>query len=156
MNTSSFPMFSRGSTAFRRLSGRVALTALIGALAVAGCQAGDSLAGPAWQWTGVQETNPTGEALAPDPKSYTIEFLTDGTVKIQADCNSLNGTYAVGVPLDLTIDVVTTPTACADASLDGTFLDYLGQVASYSTSRGALELSLADDAGAMHFTAPGS
>jgi len=45
---------------------------------------------------------------------------------------------------------------CGDASLDGTFREILGRVASYSTGGGELELDIADDAGAMRFKTAGS
>lgn len=157
MNAMTLAIRRYGTSALQASSRRLALIAVVGAVAVAGCQTGDSLAGPTWQWTAVQETNPTRQAVTPDPENYTIEFLTDGTVKVKADCNSLSGTYTVGVPLDLTINLATTTmAACGDASLDGMYLEFLGRVASYSTGGGELKLDLADDAGAMQFKTPGS
>ena len=127
----------------------LAIVALLGALAIAGCQSGDSLAGPTWQWA----AQPA--AVAPD--SYTIEFRTDGTVEIGADCNDVTGTYAVGVPLDLTIDVASPEqAACGDQSLDAEFLGNLSRVSSYSTDGGVLSLYFADEAGAMQFMSTGS
>jgi heat shock protein HslJ len=135
----------------------LAAIALAGALAVAGCQAGDSLAGPTWQWTAPHVTNPAGQSVVPDPESYTIEFLTDGTVNVKADCNTLTGSYTVGVPLDLTIDLATpTRDACGDLSLDSVYLEYLSQISSYSTDGGELRLFFADDVGAMQFRVQGS
>ena len=136
---------------------RLAPFALIGAFAVAGCQSGDSLAGRAWHWTALQQSDPAHETVTPDPEKYTIEFLTDGTVNVKADCNSLSGTYTVGVPLDLAIDLATTTTAaCGDPSLDAMYLESLGRVTSYSTDNGVLNLDLADDGGAMQFETRGS
>jgi heat shock protein HslJ len=115
------------------------------------------LAGQAWHWTALQQSNPANETITPDSERYTIEFLTDGTVHVQADCNSLSGTYTVGVPLDLTINrATTTMAACDDPSLDAMYLESLGRVASYSTDNGVLNLDLADDGGAMQFEMPGS
>ncbi len=133
-------------------SRRLAAIALAGALAVAGCQSGDSLAGPTWQWASEEETNPAGQSVVPDPASYTIEFLTDGTVNVKADCNDLTGTYTVGVPLDLTIDLASSPVAdCGDSSLDRVYLDYLSRISTYSTGGGELILFFADDVEAMRF-----
>lgn len=157
MNTMTSPTGRNGARTLRASSRGLALIALVAAVAVAGCQSGDSLAGPTWQWTALQETNPAGQAVTPDPANYTIEFLTDGTVNVKADCNSLSGTYTVGVPLDLTIDLATTTmAACGDPSLDAIFLESLGRVVSYSTGGGELKLDLADDAGAMQFKTAGS
>jgi heat shock protein HslJ len=121
--------------------------ALLISLAIAGCQSGDSLAGPTWQWT----------AQSGNPESYTIEFRTDGTVEVSADCNTVSGTYTVGVPLDLTIDVPSADlAACGDPSLDGTYFEDLGRVSSYSTDGGGLRLYFDDEAGAMQFRSAGS
>lgn len=134
-----------------------ALIALVGALAVAGCQATDSLAGPTWQWAVQLETSPAGQPVAPDPENYTIEFITDGTVNVKADCRDLTGTYTVGVPLDLTINLDSpTLAACGDSSLDRVYLEYLGRISTYSTGNGELKLFFADDAGAMQFTSLGN
>jgi heat shock protein HslJ len=127
----------------------LAIAALLGALAIAGCQSGDSLTGPTWQWT----AQPAAEAS----ESYTIEFRTDGTVEIGADCNNLTGTYTVGIPLDLTIDVATRELAeCGDQSQDDLFLENLSRVSSYSTGGGMLSLYFADEAVAMQFAVKGS
>jgi hypothetical protein len=127
------------------------------ALAVAGCQAGDSLAGPTWEWTSPQAANSSGQSLAPRSASYTIEFLMNGTVNVQADCNRLTGTYAVGVPLDVTITLTTPmPTTCGASSLDRIYLESLGQISSYSTESGVLKLFFEEDAGAMQFRRQGS
>ena len=127
----------------------LAIVALLGALVIAGCQASDSLAGPTWQWT--------GQTAGQDPTSYTIEFRMDGTVEVTADCNSVTGTYTVGVPLDLTIDVATPElAACGDQSLHSVYLENLSRVTSYSTGGGVLSLDFGDEAGAMQFRTKGS
>src|SRR5919108_5912759 len=89
----------RHATRFFEVRNRsFAAIALAGMLAIAGCQPGDSLAGPTWGWTAPQVTNLGGQAVAPGPDSYTNEFLTDGTLNVKADCHSLTGSYSVGVP----------------------------------------------------------
>jgi heat shock protein HslJ len=129
-----------------------AAIALSGMLAITGCQAGDSLAGPTWEWTGPQVTDPSGQSVAPDPESYTIEFHSDGTVNIKADCNTLTGSYTVGVPLDLTIELATSSRAvCGELSLESVFVEYLSRISSYSTGGSELRLFFADDVGAMQF-----
>jgi heat shock protein HslJ len=132
--------------------------ALLGAITSTGCQlvsgTPSSLVGPTWQWTASQETAPARQTVTPDPENYTIAFLNDGTLNVKADCNSVAGTYAVGIPLDLTITLgPSTLAACGDESLDVVYLDLLSRVASYSTTSGQLNLDLADGAGAMQFRA---
>jgi hypothetical protein len=127
----------------------LALIALAGALAIAGCGAADSLAGPIWHWAAQPETESTGAA----PATYTVEFLADGTVKVAADCITVTGTYTVGVPLDLDIDLAPPALAdCGGQSVGVAYLEDLGRVSSYATDGGELKLFFADDAGGMRFT----
>jgi heat shock protein HslJ len=98
-------------------------------------------------------TNSAGQPVTPEPGRYTIEFLTDGTVNVTADCNDLTGTYTIGVPLDLTINLTASTLAvCGDRSLDRTYLEDLARISSYSTESGELRLHIADDDGAMRFS----
>jgi heat shock protein HslJ len=157
MNAMTRPIGRHGTHTLRATSRGLALISLVAAVAVAGCQSGDSLAGPTWQWTAQQVTNSAGQPLAPDPANYTIEFLTDGTVNVKADCNSLTGTYTVGIPVDLTINLATASMAsCGDLSLDRVYLEYLGRTSSYSTDSGGLKLFFATDVGAMQFRSQAS
>ena len=140
-------------TTTRRSSGGLALIVLVGALAVAGCQASDSLAGPTWQWTGSTAI----ADVASNPADYTIQFRTDGTVAVRADCNTLSGTYAVSIPLGLTITLApASMAACPGDSLDGPYVELLRKVEAYSTGGGALSLELADDGGMLQFQPAGS
>jgi heat shock protein HslJ len=136
--------------------GRLAVIALVAIIALAGCQGAESLAGPTWQWSAQQITSSAGQPLTPDPVAYTVEFLTNGTINVKADCTTLSGTYSVGVPLDLTIALAPTDATCGEASLDRVFLENLGRVATYSTGSGELKLFFADEVGEMRFTDPGS
>jgi heat shock protein HslJ len=57
-----------------------------------------------WQWQG--NVGSTGEVtmLRDDPSQYTVEFLPDGTLAIQAGCNHVTGNYILtGSQLDLQI-----------------------------------------------------
>jgi heat shock protein HslJ len=136
--------------------GRLAVIALVVGVVLAGCRGAESLAGPTWQWTAPQVTSSAGQPLTPDPVAYTVEFLTNGTINVKADCSSLRGTYSVGVPLNLTIALAPSNAACGGASLDRVFLENLGRVATYSTDHGELKLFFADKGGEMRFTNPGS
>jgi heat shock protein HslJ len=151
------PIHPRRSTRLAWSSGRLAVIALAVIAALAGCQGAESLAGPVWQWAAQDMTSSAGQPLTPDPEAYTIEFLTNGTVNVKADCSSLSGTYSVGVPLDLTIALATlSDAACGAASLDRLYLEHLGRVATYSTDHGELKLFFADEVGEMRFTNLGS
>jgi heat shock protein HslJ len=109
------------------------------------------LTGVVWQWQ--QTLSSTGEVLMrpDDPSHYTVEFLPDGTLAIQADCNRAMGAYAVtGAQLELRIGGVTRM-ACPPGSLMDPFLADLARAVSYTIQQ-TLTLALAGD-GVMQFTA---
>ena len=86
-----------------------------------------TLSGVVWQW---QETRSnTGEiTLRPDdPTPYTVAFLPEGTLAIQADCNHARGIYTVTASqLDLQIGGVTR-VGCPPGSLMDPFLAELAR-----------------------------
>jgi hypothetical protein len=125
--------------------------ALAGVVAIAGCGTQESLAGPTWSWTGVQGTNGAGTTVPPGERGYSIEFATDGTVKVKTACSEVGGTYSVQIPLDVTIDLAASLPRCADAALTDLFAESLDKVSSYSTDGGRLRLFFVDEVGAMQF-----
>jgi heat shock protein HslJ len=110
-----------------------------------------TLTGVVWQWQ--QTLSNSGEVtLSPDdPTHYTIEFLPDGRLAIQADCNHAQGSYTVtGSQLELQIGGVTRM-ACPPGSLMDPYLAQLDQVVSYAIQQ-TLTLAL-DAGGVMQFAA---
>jgi heat shock protein HslJ len=104
--------------------------ALVGALVLASCS--DEVTGPsdleggAWRLETMELSG--GSAFEPeDPGRFTIQFNTDGTVGVQADCNQCGGSYnlsgdtlTVG-PLICTLIACPTPRGQEFASIiDGT------------------------------------
>jgi len=109
------------------------------------------LTGVLWQW---QETRSnTGEVtMRPDdPTHYTVEFLPEGRLAIQADCNRAMGTYTVtGAQLELQIGGVTRM-ACPPGSFMDPFLADLARAVSYTIQQ-TLTVALSGG-GVMQFTA---
>jgi heat shock protein HslJ len=108
------------------------------------------LPGVVWQWQG--NVSSTGEVTRrpDDPSQYTVEFLPDGTLAIQADCNRATGAYAIaGAQIDLQIGEVT-KMACRPGSLTTPFLADLDQVVS-RTIQQTLILALSGGNGVMQF-----
>lgn len=102
-----------------------------------------------WQWTDFTDPNTT--TMVPDPESYTIVFLTDGTFNMVADCNSGNGTYMTeDSSMSLIVGAVTTA-ECGEGSLSDQFINYLGDVATYVFDQGRMILNLKVDAGNLIF-----
>lgn len=101
------------------------------------------LVGTTWQWIDLQMAN-VSEAVTP-PEAYTIVFNADGSVNIQADCNTAFGQYtAADGSVTITVGGVTRA-MCPPESRSQQFLDLLGQVTTYNvTAEGWLELFTVD------------
>jgi heat shock protein HslJ len=112
--------------------------------------AGDTLAGPVWQWQGSKYNNDT-EAVPADPSRYTVQFNEDGTVAVRADCNNASGNYTTdGSSISIEI-LATTLAACPEDSLEQEFLRDLDGAAIYFFLDGDLYLDIQMDAGTMQF-----
>lgn len=110
------------------------------------------LSGVRWEWQEFQGSDDT--IVRPDdPGHYTVEFLPERKLAIQADCNRAVGVYSADSPkLDLRVGGVTR-VMCPSGSLMDRFLRDLDQVSSYVFRDGKLYLALPVDAGILEFTA---
>jgi heat shock protein HslJ len=109
-----------------------------------------ALTGVRWAWQTFQGSD--GTIVRPhDPSQYTVEFLPDGTLAIQADCTQAKGTYTVDhATMDLRIGE-RTPGICPPGALMDRFLRDLDQVTSHVFRNGQLYLALPMDAGILAF-----
>jgi heat shock protein HslJ len=104
-----------------------------------------------WQWAQLVETEPAGQAVVPDPASYTLLFMPGGTLHVTADCNTGSGSYALKGN-NLTLDLgPMTMAACPPDSLHDQYLALLGQVETAAMDKSRLVLGLKDDAGHIVF-----
>jgi heat shock protein HslJ len=111
-----------------------------------------SLVGVVWEW---QEFAGGNDEIirTENPADYTLTFLDDDKLAIQADCNRAMGTYeAEGPTLDLRVGGVTR-VMCPPGSLMAGFLRDLGEVSSHVFREGHLYLALPVDAGILEFAA---
>lgn len=98
---------------------------------IASADAGD-LTGGAWRWEG-----------AGGPAVYTVEFMPDGRVLVQADCNRGGGRYTQDAAGHLALTAVaTTKMGCPAGSQDALFLRQLADVQAYRLNGNVLELQL--------------
>jgi len=110
-----------------------------------------SITGAVWKWTGSID-NSGKTTTAPNPDDYTLEFKSDGTIAVRADCNIGGGSYQLdGNQLTITLGVMTL-VACPSGSLDGQYLKELGEVSSYLFEGQDLILEWKLDSGTMRFT----
>jgi heat shock protein HslJ len=106
-----------------------------------------------WQWEAYRDQAGLNDIAVAEPARYTLQFLSDGSYQIKADCNTGQGSYALeGSTLKLEPGPMTMA-ACAPDSRDADFVGLLADVASYLIADGKLYLNLAVDAGDMIFAA---
>jgi heat shock protein HslJ len=111
----------------------------------------ENLVGAVWQWTGGRESPSAQPYLVADSEKYTITFSEDGSLFVQADCNTSRGTYELnGSQLSITLGA-TTLVACEEGSLSDQFMADLAEAASAGSGFGNLVIVLAGDAGEMYF-----
>jgi heat shock protein HslJ len=110
-----------------------------------------TLSGVVWQWQDTLSNSGEVTLRPDDPTHYTVEFLPDGTLAIQADCNHAMGAYTVTESqLDLQVGGVTRM-ACPTGSLMDPFLAELDRVVSYTIQQ-VLTMALSGG-GVMQFAA---
>ena len=110
-----------------------------------------------WQWAGLLEMEATSDPSAPgqrapEPGAYTVTFHPDGGLQIRADCNVGTGAYTLE---DQSLSIVPgamTEAYCGEDSLDGKYLELLGQATAFKIEDGWLVLSLGDGADRMIFS----
>lgn len=106
-----------------------------------------------WQLQQIQYNNDTLTTVD-SPQNYTLQFLGDGTVAIQADCNRGQGPFTTTEDRQIAIGpLATTSAACGVDSIDGEFVQRLSDAAIYFLQNGDLFLDLKADAGTMQFSA---
>ncbi len=114
-------------------------------------RAGPQLVGPVWLWQQTLMSN--DDQFGPDnPANYTVQFMADGTVAVQADCNRVGGSYTLD---DSAIAIELGPStlvACPEGSLGDPFVAQLGGAAIYFFQEGDLLLDLQFDSGTMRFS----
>ena len=113
-------------------------------------ETGQPVTGPVWKWTTTQMND--GSSKTPsDPNQYLIEFLANGHVAVQADCNRVAGTYTVnGNRLAITLGP-STLAACPPGSLGDEFVKQLVNIRSYLFKGENLILEIKMDSGSMIF-----
>jgi len=120
------------------------------------CQPGEEdnltmLEGNTWQWVSLVEMEPAAQSVVPSPENYTLTFLPDGEVSIQADCNMVVGSYTLdGHQLTIT-QGASTMAFCGEESLDLQYLELISRVESNTLENGQLVLELKDGAGRVTF-----
>lgn len=91
-----------------------------------------------------------GVGAITEPGRYTVQFMTDGTVAVGADCNRAGGVWSGGDgAIDITV-TLSTLALCPEGSLGDPFVQALDAVTGYTLSGNSLTLH--GPAGDMTFT----
>lgn len=111
----------------------------------------DDIVNIVWLWEEYQDTAGQNNINVPDPSRYSVTFLPDGSLQIQADCNQAGGTYTPdGSSLAIQIGF-STRAFCGEESLDQVFLQRLGETATFVLEGNQLFLNMMADAGNLVF-----
>lgn len=109
-----------------------------------------SLTGVTWQWVGL--TDPMQQVVIDAPESYTLTFLDDGSLQIQADCNQATASYTATADGSLTVTPgVTTLALCGPESRGEELIQKLGFAAHYFFQNGHLFIDMMADGGTLEF-----
>lgn len=112
-----------------------------------------ALVGTVWELEQIQYNDDT-LLMADPPENYTVEFMEDGSVAIQADCNQAQGEFstAEGGSIDIAVGAVTRA-ACPPGSISNEFIQGLNDTALYFFQEGKLFMDIQYDTGTMRFRA---
>lgn len=105
-----------------------------------------------WEWQKFQGSDDS-LVTPPEPSHYTVTFLPEGKLAIQADCNRATGAYSANQPkLEMKVGGMTRM-MCPPESLMDLFLRHLEESTSFVFRGGQLHLALKMDGGISTFAA---
>ena len=112
--------------------------------------AGGALQGRVWTW---QSSDLAGQRVDVDaPDRYTIEFQTDGGVRVRADCNRGGGRYTEAASREVSLSsIATTKMGCPGGAKGAEFVRELENVERYEFVGNDLVMIMKGNAGAMRF-----
>jgi heat shock protein HslJ len=114
-------------------------------------QTSPPLGGTSWQLVKIMSMDDT-TYTPQSPSRYTLAFGSDGTVSVQADCNSGSGIWTSASEAQLEFnEIILTDAACATDSLNGLYERQFPWVRSYVVRDGHLFLATMADGAIIEF-----
>lgn len=114
-------------------------------------QSSPTLGGTSWRLVKIMSMDDTTYTPR-DPSRYTLSFGSDGTVSVQADCNSGNGIWASASEGQLEFaELILADSPCPTDSLKGQYERQFPWVRSYIVQDGHLFLSTMADGAIIEF-----
>jgi heat shock protein HslJ len=109
------------------------------------------LAGTAWRLVRIMSMD-DATYTPDDPSGYTLEFRSDGTARVKADCNSATGSWKSESASQLEFGTMAATMAqCAEGSLHDQYLAQFEWVRSYVIDNGNLFLATMADGSIIEF-----
>lgn len=92
-----------------------------------------------------------GKTLVAEPsENYTVEFMDDGSLAVQADCNRGRGSFTMPEPGLLSVaPIATTMAACPEGSIGNDFVQALGNANSFFFQDDRLFIEMKFDSGTL-------
>jgi heat shock protein HslJ len=117
----------------------------------ASAETASGLAGSAWRLVKISSMDDTVHT-SPDSAAYTLEFVTDGSVRIQADCNRGTGSWTSDAPGQVQFgQIAATMAICPPGSLHDIYMAQFQWVRSYVIENGHLFLATMADGSIIEF-----
>jgi heat shock protein HslJ len=106
--------------------------------------------GATWEWSWFGSGK---EAFSIDePERYTIQFMPDGMIAVQADCNRAMAEYTLEEVRRISFSpLAMTRMLCPEGSKDDFFAGMLGRIQSYFEMDGDFFLEVPLDSGTLRF-----
>ncbi len=108
------------------------------------------LAGTAWNWTLTTGVGDSVLAQAPSPSPFVLRFNDETSMSSATDCNQMGSDYSVSHSTISFGPMYSTKMYC-EGSMESVYAAQLSEVIKYAVEGDALRLTLANDAGMMHF-----
>lgn len=105
--------------------------------------------GTVWEW--VNFITPKEKIEAGAPEHYTLQFMADGHIAVQADCNRGMGSYTITDNRIAFSPIALTMMMCPEGSLSGRFVHELARATSFFERDGGFFLELPYDSGTLSF-----
>lgn len=116
----------------------------------AGVYDADALLGVSWAWGDTSYSNDIQEKAA-EGRQYLLRFKDHGVLQIQADCNTVMGSYHVSSHSLILGLGPSTMMSCGPDSKDVKFLKDIAGTTAWFIKKGDLYLGTKADTGSMHF-----
>lgn len=109
------------------------------------------LTGIVWKWERFEDTSKLHDFVVDDTNKYTLILLPDGTYRVKADCNRMQGLYTLDGSRIKIAPGAATLAECEPGSRYAEYLRHLSEAISFVLRDNKLVLNLMMDGGSLVF-----